>query len=420
MITGRRASKFGDGTHSASGLRCACGAWVQAASSRQAVARKVSARGGHAGIAAVALANGKRKPGGIIRTRLRHMPSGMFMQGGPCAAECAASASAAPRGCIFREDLMNARVRLRSLTVLLVLACGLPSEGRAEGDWRDHLRRSAIETIKLSPDGKHLAIAERGDTGTVVVVRDRRTLQESVRFNPGTLGEVAVVKWIDNDRLAIGANRADTRYRIALIEPALYIVGRDGRSKARMPANFLATIDGDPEHLLVTRCSYAGGDGCIDQVHKVEVGHTTRAGDLVISAPDARSELVADRKGEVRFAISWNDESRGEPPARAPQDGRRLDPGQRCRHVRGRFDPAGHRCRWPACVPADRTQARSVHGGALRDRRRETQRRLRRCGLRPDLDDHLAAGWRRGRGRLFDPVRPRPVLWNAATPTSLL
>lgn len=309
---------------------------------------------------------------------------------------------------------MNAKFRLRSLTVLLVLACGLPSEGRAEGDWRDHLRRSVIETIKLSPDGNHLAIAERGDTGTVVVVRDRRTLQESVRFNPGKLGEVAVVKWIDNDRLVIGANRADSRYKVALIEPALYIVGRDGRSKARMPANFLATIDGDPEHLLVTRCSYAGGDGCIDQVHKVEVGHTTRTGDLVIAAPDARSELVADRKGEVRFAISWNDESQsrlhvhrktGEgwtlvnDAAKSGVDSLPLGIDADGRHA----FLLTERMQGPSMVErfaiADGKRS-DVYADAVSDP----------IWMITSLDGDVAVG------AYFDPVRPRPVLWDASHP----
>jgi hypothetical protein len=41
IATGRRASKFGDGTHSASALRGACGAWAQAASSTQVAAMNV-------------------------------------------------------------------------------------------------------------------------------------------------------------------------------------------------------------------------------------------------------------------------------------------------------------------------------------------------------------------------------------------
>ena len=306
------------------------------------------------------------------------------------------------------------KFRLRSLALLLVLGIGLPQAGHAQADWRDHLRRGTIETIKLSPDGNHLAIAERDNSRTMVVIRDRRSLQELVRFNPGALGEVGILKWIDNDRLVIGASRADTRYRIALIEPALYIVGRDGRSKAKMPANFLATIDGDPEHLLVTRYSCAGGDGCIDEVRKVKVGHTTKTGELVIAAPDARSELVTDRKGEVRFAISWNDESQS-----------RL-------HVHRSSGEGWTLVNDAAVSGVDSTplgiDADGRHAFLLTERKQGTsmvQRYAIADGQRSDvyadavsdpiwmimsLDGNVAVG------AYFDPVRPRPVLWDASHP----
>lgn len=183
-----------------------------------------------------------------------------------------------------------------------------PAKG-AEADWQGFLRRDAFESIEISPDGKHLATAERNAEGTVVVIRDTRTLQEKLRFDPGELGEVAVLRWLDDDRLVIGANRADSRYRVALAAPALYVVGRDGRSKERMPANFLATIEGDPDHLLVTSCTRWVKGGCIDEVKRAEVGHTKYLGETVISAPDAKSGLIADQHGQVRFAISWNDSS---------------------------------------------------------------------------------------------------------------
>ena len=130
-----------------------------------------------------------------------------------------------------------------------------------------------------------------------------------MQFNPGDLGEVEVLKWLDDDRLVIGANRVDSRYRVALVAPALYIVSRDGRSKERLPANFLATIDGDPEHLLVTACRNWQKGGCIDEVQRVKIGHSKRVGDVVIAAPDTDSALMADRHGHVRFALSWSDSS---------------------------------------------------------------------------------------------------------------
>lgn len=193
----------------------------------------------------------------------------------------------------------------------LLLAAIAPAPAHAQQpQWRDFLRRDEIEAVELSSNGHFLALAQRTAAGTVVSIRETGSLRETIRFDPGGLGEIAVLKWIDDDRLVIGANRADSRFRVALVEPAIYVVSRDGRSKERMPANFLATIEGDPEHLLVYRCTSTwDSDGCVDEVRKVQIGHTRSGGERIIAAPDSRAELLADRHGQVRFAISWNDSS---------------------------------------------------------------------------------------------------------------
>lgn len=202
--------------------------------------------------------------------------------------------------------------RIGRAALALAFACtasiGVQAQTQAP-DWHLFLKRSAVEAIRISPNGEHLALAERAGDATIVTIRNRKSLQVELRFEPGKLGEIAVLRWLDDERLVIGANRADTRYQIALVEPAMYIVSRDGRSKERLPANFLAAIEGDPEHLLVTSCTNWQQGGCIDEVRKVELGHTRRQGEKIIAAPDVASELLADKHGNVRFALSWNDSS---------------------------------------------------------------------------------------------------------------
>lgn len=202
------------------------------------------------------------------------------------------------------------RIGRAALALAFTCTASLGAQAQAQmPDWHLFLKRSAIETIRISPNGEHLALAERTSDGSVVTIRNRRSLQVELQFDPGKLGEIAVLRWLDDDRLVIGANRADTRYQVALVGPALYIVSRDGASKERLPANFLASIEGDPDHLLVTNCTSWQKGGCIDEVRKVEVGHTKRLGEKIIAAPDVASELLADKHGNVRFALSWNDSS---------------------------------------------------------------------------------------------------------------
>ncbi len=190
------------------------------------------------------------------------------------------------------------------MSLLVLLVAG----NTHAGGWQDFLKRDAVENIKISPNGHYLAIAERQSDATVVSIRDASTLQVLTTINPGKLGEVSRVAWLDDDRVLIGANRADTRYNIALVAPALYIVGRDGSSKYKLPANFVATIDDDPEHLLVSTCQHWEDGGCVAEVHRALIGHLSRLGDPLISAPDSHATLWADNKGNVRFAESWDDD----------------------------------------------------------------------------------------------------------------
>jgi dipeptidyl aminopeptidase/acylaminoacyl peptidase len=204
-------------------------------------------------------------------------------------------------------DGCNRVGRLALILAFVAIACA--DVRAAEPDWQEFLKRGEIEAIRISPNGEFLALAEREAQGTVVTIRDRRSLTGLQKYNPGKLGEVAVLRWLDDDRLIVGANRADARYQVALVEPQLFIVSREGGSIQRLPANFLATIDGDPDHLLVTSCNDWQRGGCIDDVRRVQIGHTKLRGEKIIAAPDVESGLVADNRGNVRFAISWNDRS---------------------------------------------------------------------------------------------------------------
>lgn len=197
----------------------------------------------------------------------------------------------------------------RAVLILLIACSACVDVQAAVPDWHDFLRRGSIEAIRISPNGDYLALAERVPKGTLVIIRDRRTLEVLQQFDSGEQGEISVLRWLDNDRLIVGANRVHARYQVALANPQLLIVSRVNRTVERLPANFLATIDDDPDHLLVTDCNNYQKGGCIDDVRRVQVGHTLVRGEKIVAAPDVASTLVADQKGNVRFAISWNDKS---------------------------------------------------------------------------------------------------------------
>lgn len=175
--------------------------------------------------------------------------------------------------------------------------------------WQVFLKRSTIERVQISPDGTRLAVAERADDRTFVTIRDAKTLAMRTRFDSGEGGEIHTLRWLDDARFLVSANAVVKKYNVAFNNPVMTIVQSDGKGRYMVPAGFLATIDGDPDHLLVTRCTNWGKGGCFDGVHKVEIGHTTRMGDPIITAPDRDSVLFSDRHGNVRFAASVDEEA---------------------------------------------------------------------------------------------------------------
>ena len=208
----------------------------------------------------------------------------------------------------------HSRARACVAALLLTGAVGAaPAQTAAPANtvpaWQAFLTRATIENVQISPDGTRLAVAERADDRTFVSIRDVKTLALINRFDPGNGGEIHTLRWLDDARFLVSANAVVKKYNVALNEPVMAIVQVDGKGRYMVPANFLATIDGDPDHLLVTQCTNWGEGGCFDAVHKVEIGHTNRMGDPIITAPDRDSRLISDRRGNVRFAASVDEQA---------------------------------------------------------------------------------------------------------------
>ena len=198
----------------------------------------------------------------------------------------------------------------RAIAAVMLFACAMQAAAQtAQPNWQDYLRRSTIERVQLSPDGTRLAVAERVEGHTDVVIRDATTLVAQTRLTSSIGGEIHTLRWLDEDRLLVSSNAVNARYNVAFNDPVMAIIRRVGKNPYVLPANFLATIDGDPQHLLVTKCTNYGSGGCYDAVHKVEIGHLVRMGDVIITAPDRDSSLYSDRHGTVRFAASVDEKA---------------------------------------------------------------------------------------------------------------
>lgn len=173
----------------------------------------------------------------------------------------------------------------------------------ADADTQQLLRRPEVEQIQISPDGTLLAVARRSATATSVSIVRRDGLALVRSIDPGKGGEVDQLRWLDSNRLLVGVKVADPNYGLSLFDPVLIVLSADSKDIANLPANFLATIDGDPDHILVSACARGERRYCLQEVRRLELGKVSRWGDLVIAAPDNHSELFPDRQGHVRFAL---------------------------------------------------------------------------------------------------------------------
>ena len=84
------------------------------------------------------------------------------------------------------------RTAWSSMFLLLGFCCATAEAGgpKADADTELLLRRAEVEQVQISPDGKLLAIARRGPSGTVVSIHRADTLEVVKVVDPGKGGEV--------------------------------------------------------------------------------------------------------------------------------------------------------------------------------------------------------------------------------------
>jgi len=198
---------------------------------------------------------------------------------------------------------------VRCLPVILAIGAftAAAKESPVEADLitKQLLRRAEFEQVQISPNGKLLAIAQRKTDRTIVTINDRETLAVIRKLDPRENAEVETLEWLDDERLIVGANYINGMYGVAFTDPTLFIVRVDGSEAYQLPANFVSTIDGDPDRILVSRCRKWVDDDCILELHTAELRKRLKQSEFLLAAPDSHSYIRTDRKGKARFAVGY-------------------------------------------------------------------------------------------------------------------
>ncbi|WP_426688818.1 alpha/beta hydrolase family protein [Rhodanobacter ginsengiterrae] len=172
-------------------------------------------------------------------------------------------------------------------------------------------KRAEYEQVQISPDGQLLAIAYRVNDGTRITVLRRADNQPVAQVDPGSRGEVSTLRWLGSTQLVVAANRSVGPYWSPVVNPALYLLKLDKPHPKILPANFIGTIEGDDQHVLVRTCDTFENGDCVYQVRRVATDKMSADGDVIARAPAADTSFMADHAGKVRFAWSWSDKARG-------------------------------------------------------------------------------------------------------------
>lgn len=200
---------------------------------------------------------------------------------------------------------------LGSILAAALLAAGAAAPAAAPPTVDAMFKRAQYEQVQISPDGQLLAIAYHVDDGTMVTIVRRADDETVARVDPGSRGEVSTLQWLGSKQLLMAANRSVGPYSSPVVNPALYLLTIDKKHPKILPANFIGTIEGDNEHILVRTCEVFEDGDCVFRVRRLAIDHLNGQGDIIAQAPMANAQFLTDHAGAVRFAWSWTDKARG-------------------------------------------------------------------------------------------------------------
>lgn len=209
---------------------------------------------------------------------------------------------------------------MRTMTGFWValLWMAVAGDAMAQVDLTPYLKRDAYETIKISPDGRHLAATVPMDDRTGMVILDRIDKRIVTRAIGVEHSAVADFWWADDKRVVIAMAQAlgsrDTAYltgelhaleiggsrvtRLVGETSAAGLVESYGAQQPRDFATLIDTLPEDPDNVLIAIAPLSNDP--LTRIEKLDVQHGRRR--LVASAPARRAEFSVDAKGVVRFA----------------------------------------------------------------------------------------------------------------------
>ncbi|WP_448550072.1 alpha/beta hydrolase family protein [Thalassotalea fusca] len=196
----------------------------------------------------------------------------------------------------------------------------------------DHLFDHAqYQDVKISPDGKHLAIAviSQGKRSLAFMETDTMKLVGGAIMNGKD--EAGTYEWINNERVVIRINRRKPGFAQPISYGELYAVNYDGSDpkviygaragKAvqggrikRATATYavgsiIDTLPEDNKHILIKSTPWSDNGDKLSEVYKLNV-YTGRTSRKISTAPVPYANFITDTKGNLALATGTDSDNR--------------------------------------------------------------------------------------------------------------
>ncbi|HET7611965.1 MAG TPA: alpha/beta fold hydrolase [Rhodanobacteraceae bacterium] len=214
---------------------------------------------------------------------------------------------------------------LRGIVGVLLFGLAAAAVAADQIPLADLARHEQFKTVKISPDGTHLAVTAVLPTGQTILVLKNIETGKGVNLAPRGNDDVLDFWWVSPKYVVYDVAQHLGGWDRPIPTGELYSVEADGQSgrmiygyrlaggqvgshiqrasPERGTADFLARIDGEEHNILVTVSSWEHSQavGSLSDVYRMDV----RTGNKVhvATAPMRDAEFLADHHGHVRFAM---------------------------------------------------------------------------------------------------------------------
>lgn len=206
--------------------------------------------------------------------------------------------------------------------------------GSAKGaSFEDLARHDQYREVRLSPDGKHLAVVSVIKDKPVLSLIDMQTLK-GVNLYPRDGDDVVDFEWVNDHRVLYTIGLKSAGFDQPFSTGEIFAVNADGggattlfgfraqgsvtgathiqrASSEYASANLIDTLRDDDDHVLIGVDSWmSGAEGAFTKAYRMDVRDGTKV--LLTTAPLRHARFMADRQGQLRFAYGRNSQSKAQ------------------------------------------------------------------------------------------------------------